>query len=112
MLGAFFLGGLGRDFMAGIENDQVLDAAADAPVAAGIHFALIAGMEPAVFEDARGFFGAVPVAGKNIRPADNDLVVLAGFHFDAGNGLADAAGVGRDARVVHGADAAGFRKAV
>src|SRR6202040_2485767 len=87
-------------------------ASADAPVAAGVHLALIAGVEPAVFEDASGFFGAIPVAGKNIRPADEDLFVVAGFHFDAENGLADAAGFRCDARVVHRADAAGFREPV
>ena len=64
------------------------------------------------FEDARGFLRTIPVAGKNIRAADENFFVLAGFHFDAGTGLANAAGFGGKARVIHGADAAGFREAI
>src|SRR6266481_8527545 len=112
MLGDFFFDGFGGDVVAGVENDEVLDAAADAPVAAAVHFALIAGVEPAVFEDAGGFLGTIPVARKNIGAGDKDFFILAGFHFDARNGLADAARFGGDARVVHGADSAGFRQAI
>src|SRR5712692_1494344 len=38
----FFLDRLGRNIMSGIEDNQVLDAAADAPISANVDFALIA----------------------------------------------------------------------
>src|SRR5258707_12164613 len=112
MLSDFFFDGFRGDVVAGVENGRVLYGGADAPVGAGVHFALMARVEPAIFEDASGFFGTIPVAGENIRAANQDFFILAGFHFNAGNGLADAAGFGGNARVVHGANATRFREAI
>ena len=64
-LGEFVFDWLGRELVAGIEHEQVLNAADDAPVAAAVDFALIAGVEPAVANDFCGFLWAIPVAGKN-----------------------------------------------
>ena len=108
----FLFDGLGRNIVAGIEDDEVLDAADDAPIAANVHFALIAGVKPAVAQDARGFFWAVPIAGKDVRAADYDFFVFADFHFDAVDRRTHVAGARRDTGIVHGADAGRFREAV
>src|SRR5277367_6384619 len=108
----FFFDGLGRDVVAGIENDQIFQPSADAPVAAGVGRALIAGMKPSVAQGARGFLRAIPVARENIRAAHHDFVVLRDFHFKAGDRWTDVAGFDGRARVVHGADAGGFGQAV
>ena len=56
-----------------------------------IHIALIAGVKPAVAKHLRGLLRPAPVARENIRPADQNFVVLAKLHLDAGNGRAHAA---------------------
>src|SRR5262245_4280679 len=104
--------GFGRKLVAGIENEKIFNAADDAPVAGGVDFALIAGVEPAIAQYFGGFFGAVPVTGKNIRTADDDFVVFGEMHLDAGDSTADVAGLHREARVVEGAKRGGFREAV
>src|ERR1700687_808887 len=108
----FVFDGLGRNVVAGGENNQIFDAADDAPISAQVHFALVARMKPAVAEDAGGFFGAIPVAGENVGAADDDFFVVGDFHLDAGNGLAHAAGLYLDARVVQRADGGGLGEAV
>ena len=100
------------DIVAGIENNQVFDAPDDAPIPCGIYLALIAGVEPAVTKDTRGFFGAVPVARKKIWAADEDFLAFAENHFHPGDGRTDAAGLDMPARVVQRADACRFRQAV
>src|SRR5437899_8100428 len=69
------------DIVAGVENNQVFDAADNAPIPCGIHLALIAGEEPAVTKNTRGFFGAVPVAWKKIWTAHEDFLVIAKTHL-------------------------------
>src|ERR1700732_2931727 len=112
MLCDFVFDGLRRNVVAGVEDDQIFDAADDAPISASVDLALVAGVKPAIAEDARVFFGTVPVTGENVRAADDDFFIFCDFHFDATNGLADVARLDRDARVVERADGCGFREAV
>src|SRR5260370_2855695 len=44
----FVLDRLRRNVMSGIHDDQILDAAADAPIPTNVYFALIASVEPSV----------------------------------------------------------------
>src|SRR6266851_9293912 len=108
----FFLDGFGRNVMSGIQDDQILDAAADAPIPTNVYFALIAGVEPSVLQDTRSFFRAVPITGKNVRPAHNDLIVLADLHLDSTNHRADIARLDRHARVIQRANAGSFRQPI
>ena len=108
MLRDFVFDGLRRNIVAGVEDDQILNAANDPPVSASVDFALVAGVKPAVAEDTRGFFGAISVAGENMWTADNDFFVVCDFHFDATNGLAHVTWLDRNARVVERADRRGF----
>ena len=71
--------------MSGIQDNQVLDAAGDAPITANVYFALISGVEPSLLQYAGSFFRAVPVARENVRPAHDDLFVFADLHLDSGN---------------------------
>ena len=57
--------------------------------------ALIAGVKPAVLQHARCFFRAIPVAGKDVRAAHDDLFLIADMHFDAVDGRPDMSGLGR-----------------
>jgi hypothetical protein len=91
-----------------IQNDQILDSADDAPVARRINFALIATVKPSLAQNFRGLLGAIPIAGKNIRPAHQNFLIGADFHFDAGHRRANRARFDV-ARIVHGADGGGFR---
>src|SRR5579863_2399033 len=102
---------LGRDVVPGAENHQVFNASDNSPVSEGVHFALIAGMKPAMAQDLGSFFRTVPVPGKNIRSANYDLVVLAQLHFNPADGRADAASIDMF-RIVHGTDCGGFSQAV
>src|SRR5579859_7786699 len=74
--GQFLFDGLGSNLVAGIEHNQVLDAPDDPPIPTHIHFTLIPGMEPAIPQHSRRFFRTVPISRKNIRPADQDLLVF------------------------------------
>src|SRR5580700_11530667 len=65
-----FLERLGRHIVAGIQDDQVLDASGDAPISVFVCVTLIAGVKPTVLENFRGFLGMLPVSGKNIRTTD------------------------------------------
>src|SRR5207302_8079103 len=87
----FLLDRFGRNFMPGIQDNQVLDAAADAPIRSNVYFALIAGVEPPLLQYAGSFFGPIPVARENVRPAHDDLFVLADLHLDPGNHRANVA---------------------
>src|SRR5271156_78582 len=107
MLRQLFFYRLGRNVVAGIEDNQVLNAAGDAPVAVFVGFALIAGVEPAVSQGFGGFGGALPVSGENIGAADQDFTVVGAFHFYAGDCGADETGIDVG-RVVGGADGGGF----
>ena len=42
---------LRRDVVAGIEDDQILDSPADAPIPARVYVALVAGVEPSVVQN-------------------------------------------------------------
>src|SRR5712692_7507842 len=108
----FFLDRLGRDVVSGIQDDQVLDAAADAPISANVDFALIAGMEPSVLQNAGGFLRAVPVTRKNVRAAHDDLFIFSQLHLDSSNHCADIARLDGHARIIERADAGGFREPV
>src|SRR5438477_979698 len=66
LLQDLFFNGFGRDVMAGAENNQILDAAHDAPVPARVDFALVSGVEPTIAQRLGSFLGTVPVAGKNV----------------------------------------------
>ena len=98
--------------MAGIEDDQILDAADDAPIAAHIYFALIAGVEPAIAQHFCGFLRAIPVAGKNVGAANDDFFVFGELHFDARNGGTHVAGFDGNARIVERAERGGFGESV
>ena len=69
-------------------------------------------MKPAVLEDAGGFFGAIPVAPKNVRTAHDDLIVFGELHFDSGNRSAHVTGLDRHARIIERADAGGFGESI
>src|SRR6202040_1324365 len=88
------------------------DAADDAPVSANVDFALVAGVKPAVAQNARGFLGAVPVARENMRTANDDFLPLSRSHVYAGNRWSDITGVDREARVIEGTDGRIFCEAV
>ena len=89
--------------MAGAKNNQILDPPHDAPVSGSIHLALISGVKPSIAEYVGRLLRTIPVAGKNIRAAHDDFLVVAESHFDAGNRWANASG--RDViGIVHGAD--------
>src|SRR5271156_1041036 len=111
MLRQLFFDWLRRDVVAGVQDNQVLNAAGDAPVAVFVGFALIAGAEPAVLQGFGGFGGALPVSGENIWAADQDFAVVGAFHLDVGNRGADEAGFDV-AGIVGGADGCGFGEAV
>src|SRR5260370_7265908 len=98
--------------MSGIQDNQVFDAAADTPISADVYFALIAGVEPSVLQNAGSFFRAVPVTRENMRPAHNDLFVFGQLHLDSGNHRADVARLDGHARVIERANAGGFREPV
>src|SRR5713101_9830283 len=110
--GDFFLDRLGSDVMAGVENDQILEAADNAPVSVDVDFTLIAGMKPTVLEDASGFFRTIPVAGTNIRAVHDDLFIVGDLELDAGDGGADISGLDRQTRIVQRADSRSFRQTV
>ena len=97
--------------MAGIQDNQVLNTAGDAPVAVFVGFALIAGVEPAVLQGFGGFGGALPVSGENIWAADQDFAVVGAFHFYAGDCGADKTWLDVGG-IVSGADGRGFGEAV
>src|SRR5947199_8745482 len=99
---------LRREFVAGIQNEETLDASDDAPVAAHIDLALIAGMKPAIAQDFRRFFWTLPVTGKNVWAPDNYFIVVRKLHFDAGNGGADVAGLHWNAGIIEGAERGRF----
>src|SRR5712671_83528 len=72
----FFLDRFGRYVVPGIQNDQVLDAAADAPISAHVDFALVAAVKPSVMQRAGSFLWAIPVARENVWPAHHDLLIF------------------------------------
>src|SRR5260370_35263614 len=98
--------------MPGIQDDQILDAAADAPIPTNVDFALISGMKPSVLQDTRSFFRAVPITGKNVRSTHQDLLVLADLHLDSPNHRANKPGPARHARAIPRANHGSFRKPV
>src|SRR5260370_33160193 len=98
--------------MAGIQDDQVFDAAADAPIPADVYLALIAGVEPSLLQHAGSFFRAVPVTRENMRPAHDDLFVFRELHLDSGNCSSDVARLDGQARVIQRANNGGFREPV
>src|ERR1700757_2664344 len=80
--------------VSGAEDDQILDASHDPPGSRVIEFALIAGVKPSIAEDFGSLLWPVPVARENVRAANHDFVVLAEFHFDAGDRRSNAGGNG------------------
>src|SRR5581483_12331750 len=57
----------------------------DLPSASFVKFALIAGMKPSVAQDLGGLLWAIPIAGKNVWPANNDFFAFGEPHLDAWN---------------------------
>src|SRR6266478_272444 len=108
----FFLDRFGRYVVPGIQNDQVLDAAADAPISAHVDFALVAGVKPSVMQRAGSFLWAIPVARENVWPAHDDLLIFSELHLDPANGRADVARLDGHARVIQRANPGGFRKPI
>ena len=107
----FLFDRLGRDIVAGTENNQVFQPADDAPVARAIHFALVTGMEPTIAQDSGSFLRPVPIAGEDIGAAHQDLLGFAQSHLDAINRGANAA-CGDAPRIVHRTDRRGFSQPV
>lgn len=105
----FVFDGLGRNFVAGVEDDQIFYAADDAPVAVFVLRALVAGVEPAVAEDCGGFDLAIPIAGENIGAAHDDFFFGGDFHFDAVDRWAHVACINHSIRIVHGTNPGRFR---
>src|SRR2546426_6697339 len=102
---------LRSDVMARAKNNQVLDSADNAPVAFCVDLALVPSMKPAVTQHLGSFLWPVPISGKNVRPADDDFIVLAELHFDSLDGWANASGFNL-ARVVQGADSSSFGESI
>src|SRR5581483_11992915 len=107
----FVLNGFVRNVMAGVQDNQILNAANNFPVANRIDLALVASVEPTIAQNFRGFVRTVPVSGENIRPADNNLAIFGGFHFNSTDGGTNTAGFNVEG-IVHGTDGSGFRKSV
>ena len=107
----FFLNRFRSDVVAGIQNDQILQPSRNAPVSCGIHFALIAGVKPAIAQHRGRLLRPAPVAGKNIRSANEDFAILAHLHFNPGNRRSHAPWFD-SRRIVHRADGRSFREAV
>src|SRR5215475_7920030 len=74
--------------------------------------ALVAGVEPASAKHGGCFFVAIPVAGENIRTANDDFVFFADLHLDAVDGRPDVSGVDGSIGIVHRADAGRFGESV
>src|ERR1700745_2232072 len=67
------------------ENNQIFDPAYDPPISGSISLALIARLKPSIAQHFRRLLRPVPVAWKNIWPADDDLLVVAEFHLNTLN---------------------------
>src|SRR5262245_27885153 len=92
-----------RDVVARIEDDQILDATDDGPIALLVNFALITRAKPTAVESLRRRIGLVPITYEDIRPMNQNFIAFAETHLDAGDRGAYAAR--REiARVVHSAD--------
>jgi len=98
MLRDFVFDRLGRNIVARVEDNQIFNATNNAPIAARIYFALISSVKPAVAQHALGFLRAIPIAGKDMRSANDNLFAIRNFHFNAGNRLAHIARLDRHAR--------------
>src|SRR6266852_7944978 len=68
-------------------------------------------MKPAFPQRLGGFLRPVPVAGKNVRAAHYDLVVLAEPHLDAADGWPYPSGFDV-ARIIHSANGSGLGQAI
>src|SRR5260370_4166995 len=108
----FLFDGFGRDVMAGIQDNQVLDAAADAPIAASVDLALVASVEPSILQHSGRLFRAVPVAQENVWAAHDDFFIFAELHLDSANRRADVTRLDGQARIIQRANAGGFREPV
>ena len=64
MLQHFFFNRLGRNVVSRPKNNQVLDPPDNPPVPCRIHFALVAGVKPAIAQDFGGFLRTVPVSAE------------------------------------------------
>src|SRR6266702_4000259 len=93
-----------RDVVSGIQNNQILDSAADAPVSPHVCFALITSVKPPTHEGTSCLLGPIPIARKNVRAAHDDFLVLRNLHFNAPDCRADVTWLYGHARVVQSAD--------
>src|SRR3984885_4900639 len=111
MASDFLFDGFRRNLMAGAENNQILDAPYDPPISRTVHFALVAGAKPSIAKHFGCLLWPVPIAGKKIRPAHDNLIVVADPHFNAGNRRTDASG-NDIVRIVHRTDSGRLRQSV
>ena len=107
-----FFNRLRRHVVARIQNNQVLDPSADPPISKLVHFTLIAGIKPAIFQYPFGLLGLVPILRKNMRPSHQNLFVFTKLHFNSGNRLAHVPRLHRHRGIVHRADRCRFRQPV
>src|SRR3989442_8269871 len=69
-------------------------------------------MKPAALHNFGAFVGAIPIAGENIWPPNNNFIVVAELHFDPGDRRADVAWFDRHSRIIECAERGGFRQTV
>src|SRR6185436_6824908 len=89
----------GGDVLAILQHQNVVEPVGDVEIAVLIDPADVARVIPAVGPGGGCFGGAVPIAGRQVRPADEQLPcvgVYLGFHPDKRQADASQARVGRD----------------
>src|SRR5438270_12294317 len=69
-------------------------------------------MKPALAQDTRGVFGAIPVTRENMRSAYNDFIIFSDFHLDAANRLPYVPGLDWSARIVQRTNRGSLREAI
>src|SRR5215813_7405415 len=98
--------------MTGIQDDEVFDAADNAPITADADFPLIARVKPPVSHHFGGFLGTIPIACEKIRSPDENLFTFADAHFDPVHRLPNVSRLDRNAGIIKRANAGGLREAV
>ena len=74
---------LGVDVLSAAD-DHVLGPPDQRQVAVGVEVADVAGVQPAVDDDAGGFVGAAQIAAHDVGAGDDDLAIHPGRHLGAG----------------------------
>ncbi len=101
----------GKDVQAFRRHDHFLLAAQDFQLAVFLQLADVAGVEPAVFEGARGFVRALEIARGYVLAAHQDLAIRRDLDLDAGDGSAHCALAGVE-RMVQRDDGCGLSQPV